>query len=42
MFYSVGLKSVALTVPKGTKERYETAEGWKDFGEIIEKQNLIK
>jgi hypothetical protein len=35
-FYGVPLSSVTLTVPKGSKAAYESAEGWKNFGTIVE------
>ena len=38
IFYDVvGVSSKVLYVPKGTKTRYEAANVWGDFGEIIEK-----
>ena len=30
------IKTWTLHVPKGTKAKYESAQGWKDFGTIIE------
>ena len=31
-----------LYVPKGTKARYETAEGWKLFENIVEMESAVK
>jgi hypothetical protein len=36
IFSYVPLSSVTLTVPKGSKAAYESAEGWKNFGTIVE------
>jgi uncharacterized protein YjdB len=35
-FYNVPLSSATLTVPQGSKPAYEAADGWKDFGTIVE------
>ena len=40
IFYGVDLSQDTLYVPVGTKELYETAPVWKDFGYIIEKVEL--
>ena len=29
---------IVLSIPKGTKEKYETTEGWKDFPNIVERE----
>jgi hypothetical protein len=38
-FYSVPLSSATLTVPQGSKPAYQSANGWKDFGTIVEMNN---
>ena len=35
-FENVPLASATLRVPAGSKARYQAAEGWKDFGTIVE------
>jgi hypothetical protein len=35
VFNRVNLSQVTLIVPYGTKDKYEQAEGWRDFGSII-------
>jgi uncharacterized protein YjdB len=35
-FVDVPFSSATLTVPSGSKSAYQNAEGWKDFGTIIE------
>ena len=37
-FGEINLASATLYVPAGTKQKYETADVWKDFGRIIEKE----
>ena len=32
-------KDIPLYIPKGTKELYQSTEGWKDFSNIIEIEN---
>jgi hypothetical protein len=34
--FCVPLRYATLTVPKGSKAAYQSAEGWKDFGTIVE------
>jgi hypothetical protein len=42
VFNGVDLNNLTLTVPIGTKSLYQTADVWKDFGSIVEKeQNII-
>lgn len=36
MFYNVDKEHCILYVPYGTKELYQTADGWKDFKNIVE------
>ena len=36
VFKNVPLASATLRVPAGSKTRYQAAEGWKDFGTIVE------
>ncbi|MDR1373208.1 MAG: leucine-rich repeat domain-containing protein [Dysgonamonadaceae bacterium] len=36
-FYEVPVSSATLIVPDGTKELYQSADVWKEFGTIIEK-----
>ncbi|MCD8304289.1 MAG: leucine-rich repeat domain-containing protein [Prevotellaceae bacterium] len=33
---TVDIGSCTLYVPKGSKEKYASADGWRDFGEIVE------
>ncbi|MBQ9176314.1 MAG: hypothetical protein IJ139_05540, partial [Bacteroidaceae bacterium] len=36
VFKGCQLSGCTLVVPRGTRQLYEQAEGWKDFGRIIE------
>ena len=36
VFKNVPLASATLRVPAGSKALYQAAEGWKDFGTIVE------
>jgi hypothetical protein len=39
-FSNVPLDSATLTVPKGCKASYQSAEGWKEFGTIVEMDDI--
>lgn len=40
VFYQVNLSNAILYVPVGCKQYYENAEGWSQFGEIVEEGGM--
>ena len=42
IFYNVPLENATLYVPSGTKEAYEVADDWKDFGRILSVVNVVE
>ncbi len=41
VFHAIDLSKATLYVPSGTKSKYQSAEVWKNFGEIIEQPIYI-